>query len=137
MRAALGLSAVLFFLLPLSSCKDSEDTPDDPGKKTEETDTVTQKVKVETPHVDVMAEGGEAYVFIKAYSTLNDLPKLTIDASWVKEKKHDFTGGTRATYKGYYGVVYVLDVDKNEGLGRSATLTFTYYQDAWTMWASR
>lgn len=114
MRAALGLSAVLFFLLPLSSCKDSEDTPDDPGKKTEETDTVTQKVKVETPHVDVMAEGGEAYVFIKAYSTLNDLPKLTIDASWVKEKKHDFTGGTRATYKGYYDVVYVLDVDKNE-----------------------
>ena len=130
MRAALGLSAVLFCLLSLSSCKDSEDTPDDPGRKTEETDTVTQKVKVEMPHVDVMAEGGEAYVFIKAYSTLNDLPKLNIDASWVKEKKHDFTGGTRATYKGYYDVVYVLDVDKNEGLGRSATLTFTYYQDA-------
>lgn len=49
MRAALGLSAMLFCLLSLSSCKDSEDTPDDPGRKTEETDTVTQKVKVETP----------------------------------------------------------------------------------------
>ena len=129
MRAALGLSAVLFFLLPLSSCKDSEDTPDDPGRKTEETDTVTQKVKVETPHVDVEAADGKAYVFIKAYSTLYDLPKLTIDASWVREKRHDFTEGSRAVYKGYYDVVYVLDVDKNEGLGRSATLTFTYYRD--------
>lgn len=127
--AAAGLSALLFCLLPLSSCKDSEDTPDDPAKKTEETDTVTQKVKVETPHVDVEAAGGKAYVFIKAYSTLYDLPKLTIDASWVREKRHDFTEGSRAVYKGYYDVVYVLDVDKNEGLGRSATLTFTYYRD--------
>lgn len=128
-RAALALSALLFCLLPLSSCKDSEDTPDDPGKTTEETDTVTQKVMVETPHVDVEAAGGEAYVFIKTYSTLHALPQLTIDASWVREKKHDFSRSTRAIYKGYYDMVYVLDVDKNEGLGRSATLTFNYYRD--------
>ena len=130
MRAALGLSAVLFcLLLPLSSCKDSEETYRTPDKTNEKADTVTQKVKVETPHVDVEAAGGKAYVFIKAYSTLYDLPKLTIDASWVREKRHDFTGSSRAVYNGYYDAVYVLDVDKNEGLGRSATLTFTYYRD--------
>ena len=51
---------MLFCLLSFTSCKDSEDTPDKPNKPIEETDTVKQKVRIETPHVDVEAEGGKA-----------------------------------------------------------------------------
>ena len=122
---------MLFCLLSFTSCKDSEDTPDKPDTPIEETDTVKQKVRIETPHVDVEAEGGKAYVFIKAYSSLYDLPQLNVDASWVREAGHDFAGSrrTRAIYHGFYDMVYVLDVDKNEGLGRVATLTFNYYTD--------
>ena len=122
---------MLFCLLSFTSCKDSEDTPDKPDKPIEETDTVKQKVRIETPHVDVETEGGKAYVFIKAYSSLYDLPQLNVDASWVREAGHDFAGSrrTRAIYHGFYDMVYVLDVDKNEGLGRVATLTFNYYTD--------
>ncbi len=130
-RTAISLAAVLFCLLSFSSCKNSEDTPDVPDKTTEETDTVRQKVRVETPHVDVEAAGGKAYVFIKVYAKtygIPDYPKLSIDSSWVREEKHDFTG--RALSQGFYDMVYTLDVDENKGLGRAATLTFTYYKDA-------
>ena len=140
-RTAACLFATILTLLPLASCKDSEDTPVTPDKPTEETDTVDQKVIAETPHVDIEAEGGKAYVFIKVYRTLYGLPqgpKLSVDAAWVKEESHQMRGespqfadakGSRAVYRGYYDMVYVLDVDKNEGLGREATITFNYYKD--------
>lgn len=140
-RTAACLFATILTLLPLASCKDSEDTPVTPDKPTEETDTVDQKVIAETPHVDIEAEGGKAYVFIKVYRTLYGLPqgpKLSVDAPWVKEESHQMMGGSptsadakgsRAIYRGYYDMVYVLDVDKNEGLGREATITFNYYKD--------
>lgn len=127
-RTTIGLSVALFCLLPLSSCKDSEDTPDPPGKTTEETDTVKQKVRVEASHVDVVAAGGEAYVFVKVHASVGEAPKLTVDEPWVKEKYHDISApaATKAIYKGFYDFVYVLNVDENKGLGRAATLTFTY-----------
>jgi len=125
--AAAGLSALLFCLLPLSSCKDSEDTPDVPDRPTEEPDTVKQKVIVETPHIDVEAKGGEAYVFIKAYSTLRDAPQLEADMPWVKLKRKEIISGASSnTRKRFYDLVYTLSVDENKGLGRAATLTFTY-----------
>ena len=123
---AVSLSTMLLCLLPLSSCKDSENTVDIPDKPTEEPDTVKLKVVAETSHVDVVAEGGEAYVFIKAYSSLSDAPQLTADMPWVKVERKDIIGGSRENHKGFYELVYVLNVDENKGLGRASTLTFTY-----------
>jgi hypothetical protein len=116
----------LIFIAPLlfSCCSsDSGDSPDNPESSTEEADTVKQQVRAETSHVDVWTKGGEAYVFLKTYSKLKNAPALTTDASWVKEVSHSVISSEN---DGFQNVVYVLDVEENKDLGRTADLTFNY-----------